>query len=206
MFEWISGYPNKPTQLNSPSFWEQQAGITLLELMTSVAVTSILTVIAVPNMGSFVVQLRVNDEISMLHRLLLITRNSAINSGERAILCPLNSKGKCTTEWHNELSVFIDNNNNQRFDSVNNEKIITTKSPIKADDILIYGKGRTKVTYHPTGHLSGLSNGTFRYCPLNYEHKSRAVIVARSGRTYVSSDVDKDTKDETRMNKEIKCN
>jgi len=185
---------------------KRQKGITLLELMASIAITSILSAIALPNMSDFIVQMRVDNEISKLYRLLLTTRNAAINSGERAIICPLTSGGKCTTDWHKELSVFIDSNNNKTFEAANNERLIVTKAAIKLGDQLIYGKGRTSVSYHPSGHLSGLSNGTFRYCPLNYEDKSRGIVIARSGRLYASSDRDGDSKDKTRMNKEITCN
>lgn len=185
---------------------KRQKGITLLELMASVAITSILTAIALPNMNDFVVQMRVNDEISMLQRLLLVARNSAINSGERVIICPLTSSGRCTTDWHKELSVFIDNNNNKTFNAANNERLLVTKSAIKTGDKLIYGKGRVMVAYQPSGHLTGLSNGTFRYCPLGHEDKSRGIVIARSGRFYASSDIDNDSRDETRMNKEITCN
>ncbi|WP_019029373.1 GspH/FimT family pseudopilin [Colwellia piezophila] len=188
------------------NFLKRQKGITLLELMASVAITSILTVMALPNMNDFVVQMRVNSEISMLQRLLLVARNSAINSGERVIICPLTLSGRCTTDWHKELSVFIDNNNNKTFDAANNERLLVTKSAIKIGDQLIYGKGRVMVAYQPSGHLTGLSNGTFRYCPLGHEEKSRGIVIARSGRFYASSDIDNDSRDETRMNKEITCN
>jgi len=183
-----------------------QKGITLLELMTSLAVTSILTAIALPNMNDFVVKMRVDDEISMLQRLLYTTRNAAITSGERAIVCPLTQNGQCTTDWHKSLSVFIDSNNNRTFEAANNERLIVTKAAIKVGDQLIYGKGRVMVSYQPSGHLSGLSNGTFRYCPHGHEDKSRGIVIARSGRLYASSDIDNDSKDETRMNKEINCN
>ncbi len=180
-------------------------GITLIELMFTVAIASIVSLIAIPSMSSFIVQLRVNNEISMLQRLLLTTRNYAINSGDRVILCPLTVRGSCTTDWHKELSVFVDYNNNQIFDAID-EKIITTKAAIKTGDKLIYGKGRTKVTYQPTGHLSGLSNGTFRYCPYQHMDMSRGIVIARSGRLYTTSDIDGESKDKTRMNKEITCN
>lgn len=180
-------------------------GLTLLEVMSAVAVTSILTALIVPNMENFIVKMRVDDEISMLQRLLLITRNSAINNQSNAVLCPLNQAGQCTTEWHNELSVFVDDNNNRKYDPDKNESILRSKAAIKDDDILIYGSGRKSITYHSSGHLSGLSNGTFKYCPLNHNDKSRGIVIARSGRTYATTDIDNDTKDETRMNKEISC-
>ena len=205
MFNLINSSSNKQKLSHSYHSYYLQKGFTIVELLTTVAITSLLASIAIPNMSDFIVRLRVNNEISTLKRLLFVTRNSAINSGKRVIFCPLTKAGICTTDWDKSLSVFIDNNNNQRYDSANNEVLLITKSAIKDGDILIYGKNRTKITYQPTGHLSGLSNGTFRYCPLNNEDKSRAVIIARSGRIYASSDRDNDGKDETRSNKEITC-
>jgi len=178
-------------------------GFTLIELMVSVSITSILIAIAVPNFDTFLVQLRVDNEISQLHRMLLITRNAAINSGQNAIVCPLNNQSECTSQWNKSLSVFIDVNNNKEFDA--NEKVIRIKAQINTDDELVYGKGRTKITYQPTGQLSGLANGTFRYCPNNHKEMSRGIIVARSGRLYQSSDIDNDGRDENRRGKEISC-
>ncbi len=181
-------------------------GFSLLEVMVSVSIVSILSMLILPNLNDFVVRMRVDDEISMLQRMLLITRNTAINHSSNAVLCPLNNGGQCTTDWHKELSVFVDTNNNRQFDPLENESILTTKPAIKTDDILIYGIGRQSVIYQATGHLSGLSNGTFKYCPFDHQDKSRGVVVARSGRIYSTSDVDNDMKDETRTNKEIVCN
>lgn len=180
-------------------------GITLIELMVSTGLASLLTAIAIPNFSDFIVQLRVDNEISTLSRLLFSARNHAINNGHNVIVCPLKTDGSCTTQWHNELSVFIDLNNNQRFDSNNNEILIRTKPAIFADDILIYGKHRTKITYQPTGQLYGLSNGTLKYCPKGFSDKSRGIVIARSGRLYATSDNNLDGIDETRSNNIISC-
>ena len=185
------------------AFIARTKGFTLIELMISVSVTSILAALAIPNYSQFIVQMRVDNEISQLHRILLITRNAAINSGQKAIVCPLDESQQCTSQWQNELSVFIDVNDNKTFDG--NEKIIRIRPAIKTNDKLIYGKGRTKITFKPTGQLSGLANGTFRYCPQRYKNYSRGIIVARSGRLYQSSDIDNDGVDENRGNKEISC-
>lgn len=179
---------------------------TLIELLISISITSILTTIAFTSLEDFIVDMRVDNEISQLHRILLITRNSAINAGQKAILCPLNASFECTTQWQNELSVFIDANDNKRFDQNKNEKILRIKEAIVTDDTLVYGKGRTKITFKPTGQLSGLANGTFRYCPKNHEDKARGIIVARSGRVYQSADINNDGLDENRQYKKITCN
>ncbi len=178
-------------------------GFTLIELMVSVSVTSILATIALPNFSEFIIKMRVDNEISHLHRMLLITRNAAINSGQKAIICPLDNNSQCSTQWQNELSVFIDVNNNKMLDA--NEKVIKIRAAITIEDKLVYGKGRTKITFKPTGQLSGLANGTFRYCPQNHKNHSRGIVIARSGRVYQSSDVDNDGIDENRGNKEINC-
>ena len=178
-------------------------GFTLIELMVSVSVTSILTAIAVPNFSDFIVRMRVDNEISQLHRILLITRNAAINSGNKAIICPLDATFQCTDQWHKELSVFIDVNDNKQFDA--NEKVIRLRSEINTGDKLVYGKGRNKITYKPTGQLSGLANGTFRYCPQSHKNKARGIVIARSGRLYQSSDINNDGVDENRGGKEINC-
>lgn len=178
-------------------------GFTLIELMVSVSVTSILALIAVPNFSDFIVKMRVDNEISKLHRMLNITRNAAINSGQKAIICPLDVSLGCTDQWQNKLSVFIDTNDNKELDT--NEKIIRVRAEINSGDKLIYGKGRNKITFKPTGQLSGLANGTFRYCPDSHQDNSRGIVVARSGRLYPSSDIDDDGIDENRGNKEINC-
>jgi type IV fimbrial biogenesis protein FimT len=97
-------------------------------------------------------------------------------------------------------------NSDQKFNRDDGDLLIATKAAIKSGDILIYAKNRTKITYQASGHLFGLANGTFRYCPKNFEQKSRAIVIARSGRFYSSLDINKDGIDETRSNKAISCN
>ena len=135
--------------------------------------------------------------------MLILTRNTAINSGHKAIICPLNKNLECTTQWQNELSIFVDVNNNKILDT--NEKISRIRAAIATGDKLIYGKTRNKITFKPTGQLSGLANGTFRYCPKSYKNNARGIVVARSGRVYQSSDIDNDGIDENRGSKEINC-
>lgn len=175
-------------------------GFTLIELLFTVVIVAILTMIALPSINTFLVELRVNNEISELNRLLLTARNNAINLGNNVIVCPVSSK--CTSNWQNEISVFVDNNGDDDYDA--NDTIIKVKSAIHSGDKLQYAQN--SLIYTPTGVLSGGAASTpFNYCPYGYSTKSRGIVVSASGRSYVTSDTDNDNKDEDRNNNEITC-
>lgn len=179
-------------------------GMTLIELLVSVSIICALLLIALPNYQNFIIKMRVDNEIYHLQRLLLLTRNSAINADSNAILCPLDDEITCSGNWEKPLSVFVDLNNNQQFDSLT-ERVIAYKAEINTIDKLIYAKGRKRITFSPTGHLSGFSNGTFRYCPTANLKLARGIIIAISGRFYLSRDYNNDGLEENRSGIALKC-
>jgi type IV fimbrial biogenesis protein FimT len=181
-------------------------GFTLLELMASTTILAILTAIVVPNFSIFIIKMRVDNEIFQLHRLLMITRNSAINMNQNVTLCPLDQSLKCSDQWQNKLSVFIDNNNNSQLDIINNEKIIRVKPAIKVGEKLQYGLLRKRIVFAPTGRTTGWgSNGTLKYCPNNHPSFSRSITIATSGRFYLSSDFNHDGKNRNRRGIQVNC-
>lgn len=181
-------------------------GFTLVEFMVSVAVLAILSATAIPNFNYFIVKTRVDNEITELYRLLLITRNIAINSGVPITLCPVNNNNECTVNWNNKLIVFLDQNSNGKFEPSDGDSIIKEKAAINTNDRLLYGKGRSKISYEPTGRLEGWGmNGTFRYCPKANNQLAKGVRVAVSGRVYKTSDINNDGKDEVRTGAKLSC-
>ena len=181
----------------------RQRGITLFELMVTVAILGILTAVALPNFGSFTAKLRVDSEISELHRLLLVARNNAINLGQNVTVCPLSASASCNGDWQGQVSVFTDSNNNKKYEASLNEQLIKVKAAVSSGDLLQYP--RDGLTYTPAGRTTGLASGTFDYCPHGYDDLSRGIVVANSGRAYISSDIDDDGKDESRSGSEITC-
>jgi type IV fimbrial biogenesis protein FimT len=183
---------------------KKQHGFTLVELMVTIAITATLMAIALPNFNSFLVGTRVDNEISHLQRMLLTARNTAINAEQTVTLCPLNASSRCDTNWHNELSVFIDIDGDKTYEPANDERLITVKAQIKNNDKLQYGQD--SIIYTPTGSiLGGVSATPFSYCPQGYAEKSRGITVSTSGRSYVTSDTDNDNIDEDRSGNEITC-
>jgi len=185
--------------------YKNNAGFTITELLIGIAVLGILTAIAVPNLNQFMVQMRVDNEISQIQRLVLTARNTAITMEQNTTLCPLMGNNSCGNNWQGELSVFIDLDNDNVYEPANNETLIKVKSAARAGDTLTYA-GVARITFAPTGLLSGALNSTFRYCPAGFDTLSRAIVVSRTGRLYQSSDTDGDGRDETRDGVDVSCN
>jgi type IV fimbrial biogenesis protein FimT len=181
-------------------------GFTIIETMVGLAIILSLLSIGLPSLNNFIVYIRVDNEIFTLHRLILITRNSALSNNTSVTLCPLNSQGKCKNLWHQELSVFTDINNNKVYEPALDEQLIAQKGAIKAGDKLQYGKTRIGLTYAPTGHLLGWGqNATFSYCPEYHNDKNRGIVVRNSGRAYVSKANKTNGKNVRRTGVKIKC-
>ncbi len=176
-------------------------GFTLIELMVTIAVAGILTMIALPNLSEFLVKMRVDNEVTEIQRLLLTARNTAITSGLNTSLCPLKNDNTCDaiTNWTGRIGVV-------RIDAVNGDVLIKEKAAIKTGDQLIFAF--TDVTYNPAGQL-GFFNGnssTFSYCPRGNPDYSRGVVVTISGRSSLSFDNNGDGKDQDRAGDNISLN
>lgn len=181
-------------------------GFTLLELLTSLTILMILITIGMPALANFTIKLRVDREISTLHKMLAFTKNTAINSNTFITICPLNNANVCTTDWHLTLTVFSDHNKNKEFEPLKQEAILLVKQPIEVNDKLQYGKNRTALVFGPTGHLAIWGgNATFKYCPLGNEDKNRGIIVSRAGRAYKTTVLKDDGLDRNRSGKLITC-
>lgn len=180
-------------------------GFTITELLIGIAIIGILTAVAGPSLSQFIVQSRVDNEVSELHRLLLSARNSAINSGRNVTICPLNGT-VCTTNWQNEISVFINDDNtlanNSNFVSAN-EELIKVKGKISTGDTLQFSQNI--IIFAPTGRLVTGGNSNFSYCPKDNASLSRGVEVSLSGRVYATSDTNNDGKDNNRDGTAVSC-
>jgi type IV fimbrial biogenesis protein FimT len=181
-------------------------GFTLIETLITLAILIFLTAIAVPTFADLRIRIRVDNEITALHRLLLLTRNHAVNQERFVTVCPLTPSNQCSNEWHKTLTVFYDDNKNKALDASSAEVIIKIKLAIKSGDKLQYAQGRTALIYAPSGRLAVWGgNGTFRYCPKSHSNRSRGIIISGAGRFYLSSDQNMDGTDENRSGRLIRC-
>ena len=192
--------------LSSFSFLQYRKGFTIIELLIGIAIIAILSAVALPSMNTFLVNMRVDNEISEMHRLLLTARNTAINTGRNTTVCPL-ANGTCTANWQNDISIFTNNNNvtdDHKYVAAT-EELVKIKESIKAGDRLQFAN-HTRVVYSSTGRLVFPTvASTFKYCPKDSADNTRAIDISISGRSQTSSDTDNDGKDEDRNGNGIVC-
>jgi type IV fimbrial biogenesis protein FimT/type IV fimbrial biogenesis protein FimU len=168
-------------------------GFSLIELMVTIAIAGIAITIAIPSLSTFTLQMRVDNEVSEIQRLLMTTRNAAINSGVPARLCPLDEDDDCAdnNSWAGRIGV------------VTSDGLIKEREPIEQGDLLQFAFNQ--VAYSPSGQLANNNTGAFKYCPQGNDELSRAVILALSGRTYLSNDLNGNGRDQDRNGDNISC-
>jgi prepilin-type N-terminal cleavage/methylation domain-containing protein len=167
-------------------------GFSLIEILVTISIAAIAFTIAIPSLSDFTVQMRVDNEVSKLQRLLLITRSAAINSGQNATLCPLQDDNTCdeaSTNWASRIG------------AVSVDGLILEREAIQGGDELYFAFD--SVTYNPSGQLNTGNIGLFSYCPNGSTDFCRGVDLSLSGRTYLSSDINGDGKDQDRNGNNI---
>lgn len=171
----------------------KQSGFTLVEIMVTIAVLSIIITVALPSLGTFLTQMRVDNKIVEVQRLLLTTRNAAINSGQNATLCPLNAAGDTCegSNWAGRIGI------------LSSDGLIKEREAIQTGDKLLFDFD--SVTYTPSGQLSNANIGLFRYCPQNDDYFSRGVDLSLAGRAYLTTDINGDGRDQDRSQSNITC-
>lgn len=160
----------------------QQLGFSLIELVTTLSISTLLLSIGVPTFTDITDSIRADSNIKTIQQTLVFARNTAINYGYRVTVCPL-IDGQCHEDWQKGISVFTDSGTAETLDL--NDKVIMTLDEFDSQDFIKYN--RSSVKFQPDGLASG-ANGTFKYCPRTVDSKnSKAVVVNQAGRVRIST-------------------
>ena len=158
------------------------AGFTLLEMLAALAITAIVSAVAVPGLGSYLGEQRLQARADALLRALEFARSEAIKRGARVDVCP--GAGRCAAgalPWEDGWSVVPDA-------SRTGDAAIAVE-PASPAGITIRGNRPLAdyVSYTGAGHArrfdGALQMGTFTVCATG--QRMRKVILASSGRARV---------------------
>ncbi|CCQ09610.1 type IV pilus biogenesis protein, putative [Pseudoalteromonas luteoviolacea B = ATCC 29581] len=163
---------------------KKAAGVTFFELVTTLAIITIIVVFTLPNLLHFHSRFTMQIEMQTYHRALAFARHYAINHITQVTTCALINLRCDKTSWGDTLTVFVDKDGDGTLDR--DEKILHQREAIDKRAKLTYP--RRAITFRPDGTPKGLHNGTFRYC-ITLPSGQRAGIklsLNHSGRTKLS--------------------
>ena len=155
-------------------------GITLVELISTIAIISILAATGLPHLQSSLQNNKMVARNNELLSALNFTRSSAITQGTTATFCKRNTAGTdCdnSASWNAGWIVFDDKNNDYNIDP--GEPVFNVYRSLENDLQLIFGKNR--VIYNNQGFSPGY-NGTFLLCDSRGDTHKRGIKISSTGR------------------------
>lgn len=156
-------------------------GVTLIEMISVVAVLVITTGMAVPQFDQLLGSNRQTAAINQFSTSLAQARYHAVSHFTRVVLCPSSDLESCTGgfDWQAGYITFTDNNRNRQRDP--DEPLIAATQSQPADISILTSTGRRKIIFRPSGSSPG-SNTTIRFCSENTRIPAKAIILSNTGR------------------------
>ena len=171
---------------------EQMRGFTLIELMVTVAIAAILTMVGVPSFNEAIVNYRLTSYTNNFLASAQLARSEAIKRNSRMTMCKSANGTSCTSAggWHQGWIVFNDSNNDAMKDS--GEVVVYKESAMPAD-FLMTGSANVDnyMSFVPSGATElvsrGLQTGTLTLCSQSGSSgQARQLIINSAGRLRVT--------------------
>ena len=156
-----------------------QAAFTLIELLFTLAVAAILSMIAAPSLQRVLVHNRVIQTNNQLIRALNFARSQAVTHGVATILCPSDDGSRCAPgqDWQGGWLVAMDADHDFQPDSAPQRVFAGFPEGIRVHS----SRGRLHVRYRPDGSSPG-SNLSLIVCQASEPDTARSVVVSNAGR------------------------
>jgi type IV fimbrial biogenesis protein FimT len=169
-------------------------GVSLVELLVTLAVAVALVSMALPEFGAFVSSRRADAALQQVLVGVQFARHAAISFGAPVSFCPSADATTCGARdtWQQGAIVFVDRDRSG--DRGTDEALLRGFPAIDADGRIEWRSFRRRayLTFEPSGFTSW-QNGNFRYCPADGESRLiRAAIVNPQGRVRRAPDKDGD--------------
>ena len=159
------------------------SGFTLPELVTTMAVVSIVTTTAIPGMQDMLQNNRMTTQVNTLVTSLHLARSEAVKRNQRITLCQSNDGISCGTsnDWHDGWIIFSDANHDHGLDP--EDTLIRVQQKMNGNTTIKLTRSfgiNHYMFYEPTGFTD--TSGRFTFCDKTERTKKRGIIYYRTGR------------------------
>jgi len=155
-------------------------GVTVLELMLTLAIAAVLLGLAIPAYETFINRQRMRAAVTGLHGDLLAARSQAVFRGVAVIACPGAPTDGCsgTSDWSAGWIVFEDLDGDREHDT--DEPLLRHGRPPEAIAIFTPAS-RAALRFLPDGSTPG-SNASISLCGRGGPAKARKLVISNIGR------------------------
>ncbi len=166
-------------------------GFTLVELMVTVAITAVLTSLALPSMRSFIGKWQLSNALNSYNGSLQIARSEAVKRGRVTRMCRSANGTSCATDapsngWGTGWLVYVDNDASGTL-TTTDHVVITQSAFSNFYNISSTSNGSTGTfVFTPTGFMQGGSANegmTFSWDSDNTIQKT--LCISRTGRSRI---------------------
>ena len=159
-------------------------GLTLIELLVTLAIVAILITAALPNFSYYISNIKARTYGHSLHQLLQFGREAAVTHGAHATICQVtnanNNKCLLNKNWSHSVMAFIDTNQDKIFQApeTGGTDILLRRFPNPPNNGALKATQRF-LSFSAPG--TGLS-GSLTFCPFDPLVTATRIIVMNSGR------------------------
>ncbi len=166
----------------------KNGGITIIELMITLAIAGILIASAAPSFRTSIQNNRMVTQINELHTSLSLARSEAIKRNNNVTVCQSSDGASCTGNWQDGWIIFVDNDFDGSVDAGDGDVVLRVDGIITGDNTLSFSQ--TRVIYARDGFARPGSAGTFTLCDTRGAEQAKGLVVGISGRPRLSIDSD----------------
>ena len=151
----------------------RQHGLTLIELLITIAIVGLLGLVGLPNMGLFIKNERLTSQINSLLSHMQYARSEAILRHEPVSVCASSNGSSCSGGWADGWIVTVTNPDNST-------TVLKVHDKLQGDTRLLSTLGGSIVFDH-NGYAPN-SRATFSLCDDRGATHGKALSISSSGR------------------------
>lgn len=172
----------------------RQAGVTLIELLITIAIFSILAVLASPLFGDFMLRNQIVNQANTIVLSLKYARSEALQRGVRVTVCRSNDQTFCdqaaVTSWETGWIVFVDDDEDRERDA--GEELLRVFDADETKIFLTSGNVTEAISFDRNAFAQG-HDGAIRICDRERDSvRASAVIISATGQANAAYDNDGD--------------